>query len=309
MIIAFFSTVHDPKPWQLAVQQRLPEARFLSLAEAAGIDEDSYAIVLYPPAGALAKLPRLKAILSIAAGVDHILADPSTPNVPIYRQTDVSLQQTMIEYALMSVLMLHRDMPDYIAHKTKKNWQMILPLKIASQRTVGVLGLGNLGAAIAAKLADFGFQVHGWSRTEKSLRQITAHHGTAGLAMMLPKIEILLNVLPLTPDTQGMINTELLNRLPKDAGIINIGRGGHLNEADLIAALDTGHISAAILDVTNHEPMLKDDPLWNHDRIILTPHIAGDILMDTAIPNTLHNLQMLLSGNAPKGLFQPKSGY
>ena len=309
MIVAFFSTVHDPEPWRLALAKQIPEARFLLLEDAAGIDEDSYAIVLYPPVGTLAKLPRLQGILSIAAGVDHILADASTPDVPIYRQTDTSLQQTMVEYALMAVLMHHRDMPIYIANKPKKNWEMILPLKVASERTVGILGLGNLGQEIAAKLADFGFQVYGWSRTEKDLCKITTHHGTDGLAGMLPKVEILLNVLPLTDDTKGIINTAFLNQLPKGARIINIGRGGHLNEADLIDALDHNQIGAAILDVTAHEPMPNNDPLWNHEKIILTPHIAGDILMSTAIPNTLQNLQILLDGGEPKGRFNRALGY
>ena len=309
MIIAFFSTVHDPEPWRMALKQQIPELRFLSLEEAAGIDEDSYAIVMYPPHDALAKLPRLKGILSIAAGVDHILADPTTPDVPIYRQTDISLQQTMIEYAVMAVLMQHRDMPEYIANKPKKNWQMILPLKIASERTVGVLGLGNLGQAIAEKLAEFGFQVHGWSRSEKSLSGISTYHGRNGLQAMLPKVEILLNVLPLTEATRGIINTALLNQLPKGARVINIGRGGHLNEADLITALDQGQISAAMLDVSANEPMPKDDPLWDHEKIILTPHIAGDILMNTAITHTLQNLTLLLEGKEPKGRFQRKLGY
>ena len=309
MIIAFFSTVHDPEPWRLELEKLLPDVRFLRLEDAAGVDEDSYAIVLYPPRGALAKLPRLKGVLSIAAGVDHILADPTMPDVPIYRQTDTSLQQTMIEYAFMAVLMLHRDMHRYLAFQPKKNWQMILPLKIASQRTVGILGLGNLGQEIAIKLADFGFQVHGWSRSKKSLAGIATYHGNDGLSAMLPKINILLNVLPLTDDTRGLLNKNLFDQLPKGAGVINIGRGGHLNEAELIDALDCDQICAAILDVTNKEPMPEDNPLWLHENVILTPHIAGDILMETVIPNTFRDLQMLLDGDEPKGRFEKELGY
>ena len=308
-IVTFFSTVHDPEPWRLESEKLMPDVRFLSLEEAAGIDEDSYAIVLYPPRGALAKLPRLKGVLSIAAGVDHILADPAMPDVPIYRQTDVSLQQTMIEYAFMAVLMLHRDMHHYLAFQPKKNWQMILPLKIANQRSIGILGLGNLGQKIATKLADFGFQVHGWSRSQKSLAGITTYYEPDGLTAMLPKVEILLNVLPLTDDTRGLLNKNLFDQLPKGAGIINIGRGGHLNEAELIDALDSDQICAAILDVTHKEPMPKDNPLWLHENVIITPHIAGDILMETAIPNTFHGLQTLLNGKEPKGRYQKSYGY
>lgn len=308
-ILAFHSPAHDAKPWQDAVAKTMPEVKFLPLDQAADIDEESYAVVLYHPYGSLARLPRLQAILSIAAGVDHLINDPALPNVPIYRQTDTSLQQTMVEYAMMAVLMQHRDMPDYIEQQQRQCYDMHLPLILAQERKVAVLGLGNLGREIAAGLQRMGFRTLGWSRTSKDLPNIQCFHGDDGLREMLSQSEILVNVLPLTRELSQMINADFLAQMPRGAKIVNIGRGGHVHEADLLEALDSGQIASAILDVQNIEPLPENDPLWRHPKVVLTPHIAGDILMKTAIPGTLENLRLLIKGGQPKGLYRPSLGY
>ena len=307
-IVAFYSSVHPIEPWQEAARS-VSGVRLVPLDEAADLDEPCYAIVLYPPRGALARIPDLRGILSIAAGVDYLRADPTTPDVPIYRQTDQSLQQTMVEYALMASLMIHRDMPRYLQQQRHRDSTMLLPLKLASQRRVGVLGLGNLGKAIAEAHARIGFTVHGWSRTPARIADVCCHAGPEGLQEMLGQLDILLNVLPLTEATAGIIDGTLLAALPRGASIINIGRGGHLVEADLLRALDDDQIAAAILDVTAEEPLPSDSLLWNHEKVVLTPHIAGDILIETVIATTFDHLAMLLKGQQPPGRYNPEVGY
>ena len=307
--LVFHSPVHDSEQCRAALARRMQQVNFALLEQAEVIDDECYAILLYHPHGTLKKCRNLKGIISIAAGVDHLLADADVAGIPIYRQTDVSLQQTMNEYALMAVLMLQRDMHFYTSQQRQAVWRMQLPLRLSSQTRVGILGIGHLGQSIAETLRHNNFMVMGWSRRAKTTLPYATYSGMEGLSAMLPQCDILLTVLPHTPATHKLIDTHLLQQLPKGAGVINIGRGGLLNQDDLMAQIDAGHIAGAVLDVYAEEPLPPDSRLWSHPRIIMTPHIAGDILMDTALDHMLDKLALLLEGKQPSGLYDQQSGY
>ncbi len=249
-----------------------------------------------PPPGLLDQLPNLKLIISLGAGVDHVLADPSLPpGVPILRLVDPYMTAAMSEYVQLQVLRLHRQDPAYLAQQHARVWRP-LPQPNAAERRVGVLGLGALGGDAALKLKVLGFDVAGWSRTERKLPGIPSFHGPEGLAALLARSEILVCLLPLTPATQGILDARLFARLPKGAAIVNCARGGHLVEADLLAALDGGQLSAAALDVFGDEPLPQQHPFWHHPRILITPHVAAATHPPTAAAAVADNLRRQREG-------------
>ncbi len=235
-------------------------------------DIEAAAISALPP-GALRKLPNLRLILSLTAGVDAMLSDPDLPDVPIVRAGDPTGDAMMSETALLHVLRHHRDMPEYLHAQARREWKK-LPVKRASERNVGVMGLGTIGLACAETIASIGFKVAGWVRQPRSAHDIEIFAGGDRLTAFLARSDILLNLLPLTPETRGIVNAEMLELLPAGASIINLGRGEHVVEADLIAALDSGHLAAATLDVYPVEPLPNDSPLWSHPKITVMPHVS-----------------------------------
>jgi glyoxylate/hydroxypyruvate reductase A len=256
------------------------EIRFWpDVGEAAAIE---YALVWQPEPGLLARLPNLKLIASLAAGVDHILRDATLPRgVPILRLVDPSMTQAMTEYVVLQVLRLHRQDFDYRAHQAAAEWRE-REQKNAAERTVGILGFGTLGQEAGRKLKALGFDVAGWSRSTKEVPGFATYAGEAGLDALLARSEILVSLLPSTAETEGILDAALFARLPRGAGLVNAGRGRHLVEADLLAALDSGQISAAALDVFRTEPLPPVHPFWRHPRIIVTPHVAAETNPPTA---------------------------
>ena len=236
-----------------------------------------YVVVWQPPPGWMASFPNLRAIVSIGAGVDHVLADPDCPaHLPIIRTTGEDLTQRMREYVALHVLRLHRRLPELEAAAAERHWSRLL-VPPASGRRVGVMGLGNLGRAAARTLLGLGFGVSGWSRRGAEIAGLRSHAGESGLADFLADCEILVCLLPLTPATRGILDGALFDALPDGASLINAARGQHLVEADLLAALDSGRISAATLDVFATEPLPGDHPFWTHPRVLVTPHSASTI--------------------------------
>ena len=227
-------------------------------------------------------LPNLKAIFPVGAGVDHIAADPERPkHLPVIRMVEEGLTAGMTEYVVMQVLYHHRDMLAYRHQAAEKIWREI-PAVPAHQRRIGILGLGVLGQDAARMLVRFGFDVAGWSRTPKEIEGVTCFHGPEGLDQMLARTDILVCLLPLTPATRGILNGELFAKLPRGACLINVGRGGHQVERDLLEALDSGQLREATLDVFEEEPLPADSPLWSHPQVIVTPHIASMTMPETA---------------------------
>jgi len=309
MSILFFSIDDPPEPWRVALARALPDMPLRIWPEAGDLREVRYALVWKPPAGMLETLPNLKAILSLGAGVDHLLLDPELPrNVPVVRMVDAGYADQMSEYALYAVLHFHRRMGEYREQQRRAQWQPLEAVPVA-QRTVGVMGAGVLGGDFIRKLAPLGFRIRVWSRTRKALAGAESFSGPEGLAPFLAGTQILVNFLPLTPHTRDILNAKTLGLLPRGACIVNIARGAHLVEADLLAALDTGHIGGAMLDVFAQEPLPVEHPLWSHPRVVVTPHIAGQAIAELMVSQVVDNIRRIERGETAHGLVDLARGY
>ncbi|MGI9490354.1 MAG: 2-hydroxyacid dehydrogenase [Geminicoccaceae bacterium] len=297
------------KWWQEHMQSLLPEIECRGWEDPGDPADIDIAVVWKPPAGGLKRFPNLQAIVSIGAGIDHVLADPELPkHVPIIRTTGEDLKIRMREYVTLHVLRLHRRLPEIEAAQEKREWlQLVNPP--AYERRVGLMGLGDLGADCARALAALGFDVAGWSRRPKSIDGVANFAGQEGLAGFLERTEILVCLLPLTSATEGILNADLFNQLPRGASIINAARGGHLVEDDLIAALDSGQISAATLDVFHTEPLPADHPFWCHRMVLVTPHVASLIDPIAGGKAIAANVRKFLAGQPVPDLVDLEQGY
>jgi glyoxylate/hydroxypyruvate reductase len=240
-----------------------------------------YAFVWRPPRGLLGTLPNLKAILNIGAGVDALLTDPTLPDLPLARAAHPDLTKRVVGYVVLHVLAHHNRTWIYGAQQRERIWKEHKHPS-ADQVAVGVMGMGVIGGEAAQVLARLGFRVAGWSRTPKSVPGIESFHGAAGLDAFLARTEILACVLPLTPQTGGLLNLSLFRKLKRDgaaggAFLIKAARGRVQIDADIVTALDEGTLAAVTLDVFPQEPLPAASPLWSHPRVTLTPHVAGDI--------------------------------
>jgi glyoxylate/hydroxypyruvate reductase A len=239
-------------------------------------DAIDYVLSFRPPPGLLKTFPELKALLSLGAGVDGFFADPDFPKrVPLVRFVDETLSQEMAQYIVMHVLIHHRAQRMFDAAQRENKWRQILLPRRTEDTRVGILGLGEIGAVAARHLKGLGFSVSGWSRTKKTVEGVTSFAGEEKLDAFLEESDVLVCVLPLTPHTRGILNAKAFAKLPKGAFVINVARGGHLIEEDLIAAIDSGHLSGAALDVFQIEPLPETSPLWAHPKIAVTPHVAA----------------------------------
>ncbi len=287
----------------------LPEVEIRVFPDTGDRADIDYALVWKPEPGLLASCPNLKVIFSIAAGVDHILKDPERPRaLPIVRMIDGYLRDMMAEYAILGVLHFHRFMPEYAEEQGREIWNRRWP-NYTPDCGVAVLGLGTIGRDVAEKLHLLGFAVHGWSRTPHEIANLTCHHGERGLAEMLGQCRYLVCVLPLTPETEGIINAETLSLLPPGAVVVNLGRGGHVVDADLLAALDSGQLSGAFLDVFNAEPLAPGHPYWHHPRVVMTPHVAGELVPISCAKTVAENLRRHQRGEAMIGELDIERGY
>ncbi len=284
MAILFRSTAAATARWRPLLASLLPEHEIRYWPEVGDEAAIDYALVWQPEPGLLAGLPNLKLIFGLGAGIDHLVRDPALPRgVPIVRLVDPYMTDAMSEYVVLSVLRLHRQDLDYLAQQRAGLWQE-RDQKNAAERPIGILGFGTLGRDAGRKLQALGFPVAGWSRSPHPVSGFATYAGPAGLAALLAQSEILVCLLPLTVATAGILNARNFALLPRGAGLVNAGRGGHLVEAELIPALDAGQLSGAVLDVFQDEPLPPDHSFWHHPRIIVTPHIAAETHPPTAAP-------------------------
>ena len=233
------------------------------------------ALVANPPADALRGLPGLRLVQSLWAGVDGLLADAGLPaDVPLARMVDPGMNEAMAQTALWAVLALHRGLFCYAAQQHRAEWRP-QPQRRADEVSVAVLGLGQMGRATAQRLAANGYRVSGWSSHAKALDGVTTQAGPAALAPVLAAAQIVVNLLPLTPATRGLLNRQTLAMMPRGAGLVNLARGAHVVEADLLEALDSGQLGHAVLDVFHTEPLPAEHPFWRHPRVSVLPHIAA----------------------------------
>ncbi len=263
--------------WVERMSALLPTWTITAMEEETDPASVQYAVVWRPRTGDLARFPNLKAIVSIGAGIDHVLADAELPtHVPIIRTVGDDLTQFMREYVALHVLRHHRNRPFQVAAEARREWDAVV-VPPAPQRRVGVMGLGNLGKAAAQTLAGIGFRTVGWARSPRSIEGVECFAGEVAFDAFLDGTEILVNLLPLTSETEGVLDAALFRKLASGACIINAARGPHLVEEDLLAALDSGQIAQATLDVFNTEPLHAEHPFWSHPAITVTPHIASRI--------------------------------
>jgi len=309
MAVLFFSTGDSAEEWKAELAKHLPELELRVWPEIGDLREIDAAIVWRPPPGLLASLVNLKLIAVLGAGVDSLFADPTLPAAaPVVRLVDSYMTVAMSEYVLFQVLRLHRQDFAYIRQQQAREWRQ-LPQPNAAERRVGVLGLGVLGSDAALKLKVLGFDIAGWSRSEKRLRGIPTFHGAKGLSALLGRSEILVCLLPLTAATTGILDRRLFAQLPRGAAIINCARGRHLVEADLIEALASGQLSAAVLDVFADEPLPPDHPFWVHPQIAVTPHVAAVTHAPTAAAVVAENLRRVVQGKPLLHRVDPSERY
>jgi glyoxylate/hydroxypyruvate reductase A len=276
-------------------------------------DDVAYACVWNPPHGFLARLPNLKAIINLGAGVDHLLADPTLPRVPVARVAHADLTTRVTEYVVLHVLMHHRRQRLYDAQQRQRLWRPH-DQPGASEVSVGVMGLGVIGSNVADALGRLGFKIAGWSRTAKNLPGVKTFHGAAGLDAFLARTEILICLLPLTHETKGILNLALFRKLKRDgaaggAFLINAGRGPLQVDADIIAALDEGTLKGATLDVFQQEPLRPDSPLWSHPKVTVTPHNAGDISPGVFAPEVIAQVGRFERGEPLDNVVDRMRGY
>ena len=312
MALLFSSKIDDPDEWRDALAQELPALDFRvwtpdgkDVGDPADID---YALVGGPGMDALKDFPNLKAIFSLGAGVNHLAGRDLPEGVPVVRLRDPGMTLGMSEYVAYWVLHYHRHFGDYAGMTAENRWQK-LPQTGAQDRRVGIMGLGVMGLDAVAKLKPFGFDVCGWSRGGKALKGVETFHGKDGLGPFLKATEILVCLLPLTPETAGIINADTLSQLPPGAVVINAARGGHVVDEDLIAALDDGRLAAATLDVFHTEPLPEDHPFWAHPKITVTPHVASLTVAETAAKAVAENIRRIRAGQAPEPIVDMDAGY
>ncbi len=310
MALLFVTDFDDPQDWVPALQAEVPGLDVRVWPELGDPADILYALAWNPKPGLLASLPNLKAIFSLGAGVDGILADTTLPRgVPLVRMVDDSLTEGMVEYVVLQVLDWHRQGALYRGQQRKALWRPRRQ-KLARERGVGVMGLGTLGQAVARGLAALDFDVAGWSRSEKAIDGVTCFHGSGqGFGHFLARCEILVCLLPLTAETTGILGGKTFARLPKGAYLINAARGAHLNETDLLAALGSGQLSGAALDVFVDEPLARGHPFWRDPRITITPHVASVTHARTAAKSVAANIRRLEAGDPLENLVDLDRGY
>ena len=275
ILVAANFTPEEWAAWWPELLAALPGERLVRDRTSVPDEGIDVALVANPPAGALQGLAGLRLVQSLWAGVDRLLADASLPiGVPLARMVDPGMNEAMAQTALWAVFALHRSFFAYAGQQQRAEWRP-QPQRRADEVNVAVLGLGQMGRATALRLAANGYRVSGWSTYAKALDGITTHAGPAALAPVLAAAQIVVNLLPLTAATRGLLNCQTLALMPRGAGLVNLARGAHVIEADLLEALDSGHLGHAVLDVFHTEPLPADHPFWAHPKVSVLPHIAA----------------------------------
>ncbi|MDL2339132.1 MAG: glyoxylate/hydroxypyruvate reductase A [Pseudomonadota bacterium] len=299
----------EQRLWLELLQAALPDERFVSDRQAVDDATIDIAIVANPPPGALRGLANLRLIQSLWAGVDKLLGDPSVPpQVTIARMVDPAMNAAMAETALWAVLSLHRGFFTYAAQQRARHWQPLVQRR-ADEVAVAVLGLGQMGRAVALRLAAQGYRVSGWSARPAELASIHTHTGDDSLGPLLARTDLVVNLLPLTPATRGLLCARTFDAMPRGASLVNLARGAHVVDADLLAALDRGHLQHAVLDVFATEPLPADHRYWLHPNVTVLPHAAAQTDARSAAAVAAANVRRVRFGEPPQSLVDRRRGY
>lgn len=299
MRILFHDLTVEPEPWLAYLRQAFPRAE-IALWQP-GAEPADYALVWAPPQQLLDEQPQLKALFNIAAGVDALLQLRLPQGVPVFRLDDAGMAVQMAEYVCQAVIRHFRELDAVESDARAGRWQQRRP-RARSATPVGVLGLGVLGQRVLRALQTFEFPLRGWSRTPKAIAGVDTYAGAAQLDDFLAASQVLVNLLPLTPETENLLNRDTLGRLMPGGYLINVARGRHLVEGDLLALLDSGHLSGATLDVFREEPLPAAHPFWRHPRITITPHTSARTLRQESLAQITAKIQALEAGAPPASL-------
>lgn len=308
MAVLYRSDASRGAAWQALFAELAPDIDFRVWPDAGNLEEIEYLIAWQAPTPFLASLSRLKVLFSSGAGVDHIDMTAVPAHVEIVRMVEPGIINGMVEYVAMMVLAVHRHLFDYQASQRARRWEPIEEYP-PSTCSVGVMGLGVLGQAVLDRLGLFGFTRLGWNRSHRDLPGVRCFAGDAALDEFLSQVDVLVCLLPLTDATRLILDARLFARMREGSVLINVGRGGHLDQQALLQALDTGRLSRAILDVADPEPLPAEHPLWAHPRVVLTPHIASMTQPETAVPILIQNLRLHGEGQPLPDLIDRRAGY
>lgn len=313
MALLLCITQWDVAPWLERLRRLAPERDIRAWPEVGDPAEITYAAVWKQPPGVLAALPNLKGIVSLGAGVDHLFADPHLPDVPIARVVDADLTTRMSEWVVLHALIHLRRQRQYDAFQSRSEWHDMRPAPAAADLRVGIMGMGVMGQDAARKLRMIGFDVAGWSRSGRAVEGIPVFAGP-DLDAFLARTDLLVSLMPLTPDTRGILDRALFARLARDGALgapilMNAGRGGLQVEADILAALDDGTLGAATLDVFETEPLPAASPLWGHPKVTITPHVAADSGPREIMALVVRQIARIEAGLPPEHLVDPERGY
>lgn len=288
--------------------QLAPEVEFRAWPDVGDADRVEYLVAWTPPPDLATRFPNLRVVFSTGAGVDQFDFAAVPPHVVLARMVEPGIVDGMVEYATLAVLALHRRWPQYVRQQRERRWAD-LPYVPAHARRVGVMGLGALGRAVLARLGTFGFERVGWSRSAHAIDGVECHAGLDALDGFLARLDILVCLLPLTPETRGILDARRLAALPRGASLVNVARGPHVDAAALLDALDRGHLEEAILDVTDPEPLPAEHPLWRHPRVLLTPHVASVTQPGTAARTVIDQIGRHRRGEPLHDIVDRTRGY
>ncbi len=308
MTILYKSDPARGETWARLHRERAPDIPFRIWPDVGDPDAVRYVIAWTVTPEFLQPFRNLEVLFCTGAGVDRLGLAGLPPALPVVRMLEPGLIEGMGEYVTMAVLSIHRDAYEYARLQARGEWQ-VLPVRPASATRVGVLGAGVLGRHVLGRLAAFGFRCAAWSRTRPAIEGVKGFGGRDELPAFLARSDVLVCLLPLTDDTRGILGAETFSALPRGASVVNVGRGGHLDEADLLAALADGHLAEAVIDVTEPEPLPAGHPFWTHPRIHLTPHIASETQIPTAVDALIANVRRHRAGQPLAGLVDRSRGY
>jgi glyoxylate/hydroxypyruvate reductase A len=309
MNIVFCASDAKAQPWIDAIAAALPGSNVWAWSPDDNERQADYAVVWSPPPALFESQRKLKALFNIGAGVDGILrVDNLPPSLPVVRLDDAGMSVQMAEFVCHAVVRHARQLDMYDANAREAVWKALRPID-REAFPVGVMGLGAIGARVAQSVAGFEYPVFGWSRTRKSLPGITCLAGDDEFDAFLASVRILVCVLPLTAETQGIMNRSALSKLKPGGYVINVARGGHLVEDDLLALLDEGKLAGATLDVFQQEPLPADHRFWRHPKVTVTPHVAARTLRDVSVAQIAGKIRRMECGEAVPGLVESQRGY
>jgi len=306
MRISFCDPSCDPQPWLAALKTHFPQAIVEAWVD--GAEPADYGVAWAPPQAFIDQQPRLKALLNVGAGVDRLMALRLPPALKVVRLEDAGMAVQMAEYVCHAISRHFREFAAYEAQAAEGSWLRRTPRR-RPEFAVGVLGLGVLGERVADALRSLQYPVNGWSRTPRTIDGVRGFSGFEQLGAFLAASQALVCLLPLTPDTRDILRRDTLSQLPVGAVVVNVARGEHVVDADLLALLDAGHLAGATLDVFRTEPLPADHAFWRHPKIRVTPHTSAQTLLQESIAQIADKIKALERGESVTGIVELARGY